>query len=148
MKKVFVSLFLLSGLFLVTSCSKSDAFIERLEVTVNGQEMIFNSIIVDRQGSATERYYTAVINNDTSRIITFYANVGEDGANSVQNFAYTIRGKIFRQVQSSDIFNSDITINNNARFAMNFSGTLSSYNLETESYDSIELTNGSMDVEY
>ncbi|MEO1033109.1 MAG: hypothetical protein AAFX55_17025 [Bacteroidota bacterium] len=148
MKKVLFLLFLLSGLVLVSSCSKEENLAEELEVTINGQELTFNTIIVDRQGSIDERYYSAVINSNTSRIITFYANVGDDGENAVQNFTYTIRGRIYKQMQSSDMFIGDVRINNNARFAMDFSGTLSSYDAETDSYDSIVLSDGRMDVEY
>ncbi|WP_299364282.1 hypothetical protein [Winogradskyella sp.] len=148
MNRVLFSLFLLSGLLLSSSCSDNDVPPERLDVTVNGQKMIFNSIIVDRQGSTNERSFTAVINSNTSRIITFNANINDEGANVVKNFAYTIRGKIFKQAQDSDNLIVDIAINTNARFAMDFSGILSSYDPETDSYSSIQLTDGSMDVEY
>lgn len=146
MKRILYLALIFLGSFLVTDCSKDDPIPERLEVTINNQELVFNNIFVDRQGSNNSRYFTAVSNNSTGRIINFYANVGDEG--SVQNFTYTIRGKVYKQLQDSDFLNTNISLNTNAQFTMTFSGVLSSFNTVTESYETIELTNGFMDVEY
>lgn len=145
MKKILQLFLILFVSLSVIGCSKDDPIPERLEVTINNQDFVFNSIFVDRQGSNNNRYFTAVINNNTSRVINFYANVEDD---SVANFTYTIRGKVYKQLQEDDFFNVDISINTNAQFKMTFSGVLSSFNAVTESYETIELTDGFMDVEY
>ena len=147
MKRVALMFLLLSGLVIVSSCSKNDPPIEELNVTVNGVDITFNTIIVDRQTSS-ERYFSAIINSNTSRIITFSSNINELGDNSVQNFTYTVRGKIFRQIQNTDELIVEVSTNTNARFTMEFSGTLSAFDPETESFETINLTDGSMDIVY
>ncbi|APY09364.1 hypothetical protein BWZ20_14085 [Winogradskyella sp. J14-2] len=147
MNKVLYFFFKISLVAVLVCCSKSDPIPERLEVTINNEELIFNSIIVDRQATTNYRHFTAIINSNTNKIISFQVMSIEDSA-SLQNFSYTTRGKIYKVQQDSDYFNATINVNTNARFAMSFSGVLSTFNAQTNTYDAIQLDNGKMDVEY
>jgi hypothetical protein len=150
MKKIIFKFIILVSLTVQTACSSDDsnAPIQKLEITINEETLVFNSVVVDRLGSNEERFFIATINNSTNNIISFLADVGEEGFDIVKSFTYSTNGRLYKLSQSSDNFIDSVTINNNARFTMSFSGRLSTYNIESEMYESIDITNGKLDVEY
>ena len=125
--------------------------IETLIVTIDGQNISFNSIIVNRtalsdDGSFTEIDFTATIDGSTERIITFYSFVGDTGADGMYNFQYRENGIDY--YENFNDFTSVITVNNGSRFEANFSGVLTGYDEEAQEEVTVNIGAGTIIVTY
>ncbi|WP_204345993.1 hypothetical protein [Psychroserpens algicola] len=159
MKKFFLNLFVLTGLVLSTACSSDDdggnggGASDELVVTIDGQTITFNSIIVDEDtftddgDTYTELDVTATINGDSTRVIQFGLEAGDTGADAVYYFEYTVEGETYFYGFDNS-FSSVVSINDGSRLTMTFSGTLYGYDSESEEPVELMLQNGTIDVVY
>ncbi|WP_323787970.1 hypothetical protein [Psychroserpens sp.] len=158
MKKFFLSVFVLAVTLTTLSCNKDDdnngdnggGNQAQLIVTIDGQELTFDSIIVDRydytdDGGGTELDITATIGGGTGRIITFYTYVGDTGANAIYNFGYTLNGVYYSGFNN---FVSVTNVNNGSRLEVNFSGTLGGYDEVNQEEIFVTLENGTIAVDF
>ena len=156
MKKFFLGLFVLASMTLTTACSSDDdssgGSNSVLVVTIDGQTITFDNIIVDESTftddgvTITELDVTAIIGNDATRVIEFGVESGDTGADAVYYFYYTENGQEY--FNSFQNFNSVVTVNDGSRLAMTFSGTVTGYDEEQQTEVEVNLQNGSIDVEY
>ncbi len=154
MKKFFLSVFVVAMSLATVSCSKDDdnntqdpgVNQRELAVTIDGQQLNFNSIIVDRYNyeGDIELDITATIGGATERIFTFYTFVGDTGANAIYNFSYTRNGVYYGAFSSGTNFVSVTNVNNGSRLEVNFSGTLSGYDEVAQEEVFITLENGTI----
>jgi hypothetical protein len=161
MKKFFITAFIATLSIITFSCKSEDdgdgggSNIENLTVTIDGEQVTFNSIIVENNtytedGETYGEYVvTATINNATDRIITFYVFHGDLGADAIDGFDYEFGGLDY-YMYSCDSFNfsSIVTVNNGSRIEANFSGTLCGWDNATQQEVSVQLTNGNILVDF
>ncbi|RED42994.1 hypothetical protein DFQ10_107182 [Winogradskyella eximia] len=155
MKKTFFNLCVVVGLILSTSCNKDDdgsdnnGASNELTVTIEGQVVTFDTVIVERDTfifdgeQFTILNVTATVGTDASRTINFETEVGDLGTFSLYAFEYLINGEYF---YDSGAFNSVVSVNNGSRLTATFTGTLTAFTAEGE--ESIMLENGIIDVNY
>ena len=127
--------------------------IQTLSVTIDGQLVAFNSIIVDTytftdDGGGTELDVTATIGGSTQRIITFYTFVGTTVANNVFDFTYQKDGINYSAWQTGTNLTSVTTVNNGSRLEVNFSGTFSGYDEQAQEEVFVTMDSGSLVVDY
>lgn len=159
MKKFFLGLFVITSLSLTTACSSDDdnngggSQGGELTVTIDGQTLTFNAIIVDEdiytEGNETytELDVTATINGDTSRIIQFGLETGDTGADAIYYFVYTENGVNYTYNFNGE-FNTVVSVNDGSSIVMTFAGTLEGYNETTQEVVSVSLTEGNLSVNY
>ena len=160
MKKFILGLFVLTSLSLTTACSSDDdndggSQSGELTVTIDGQAITFNSIIVDEDiytedgVTYTELDVTATVSGNTNRIVEFGLESGDTGADALYYFYYTVDGEEYYYNYDGG-FNAVVSVNNGSSLAMTFSGSLTGgeYNQETGEYNTITFQNGSISVNY
>ena len=155
MKKISLTLVTIFALILTTSCSSDDdggqqnQGTSELKVTIDGAARTFNSIVASHStegGDVTD--ITATINNSTADVISFYAY--GTGANQMQNFQYQKDGVLYSSFNNSGSANfvSVVSENTSSRFVATFSGALETYNNDTQEYETITLSGGSITANY
>ncbi|WP_452220462.1 hypothetical protein [Lacinutrix salivirga] len=142
-----------------TSCSSDDdngggsSQVSELKATINGTALTFNTVVVDKETytEGTETYteldVTATIGTDTSKIFSFYLEVGDLGADALDYLYYVDNGVQYSSFNSQN-FNSVVSVNDGSNFAMTFSGTLTGYDDNTGETITITIENGSITAAY
>lgn len=156
MKKLFLNVFVLTGLLLTTSCNKDDdgggnsGASNRLTVTIDGEAVTFDDIIVDSSvytyddgEQVTELDVTATIGGDSTRIVNFYTEVGDTGTYGLYSFNYLVDGEYY---YNNGGFNTVVSVNNGSRLTATFSGALTTFTSEGE--ETVMFENGTIDVNY
>ena len=157
MKKLFLSVFVLTSLLLTTSCGSDDdgggigGVANVLVTTIDGQALTFDTIFVQRDTYTdfdgelvTDLYVTALSSADATKIIEIDVRLGALGADVVDYFYYQT-GDLEYEDFASD-FNSAVTVNDGSRLTMTFSGTLTAFTEEGEV--TITISNGALDAIY
>ena len=157
MKKFILGLFVLTSLSLTTACSSDDdnggSQNGELTVTIDGQAITFNSIIVDEDTytedgvTYTELDVTATVSGATNRIVEFGLESGDTGADALYYFYYTQNGVEYYYNFGGE-FNAVVSVNNGSSLAMTFSGTLNGYDQNTQEEVSVTFTNGTLSANY
>ncbi|MFD2824046.1 hypothetical protein ACFS5M_10210 [Lacinutrix iliipiscaria] len=163
MKKIGLSLLVIFAL-VFTSCSSDDdgsgggSQNEELKMTVNGAEKTFNTVIVNDQNNSTGDGYiqvTATIGTQTNEIISFYANQGASGSTAIDTFTYMVDGVEYSAGSTggsgipNNYINSLVSTNDGSTFTATFSGVfLGPYDVSTDTYETLEFSNGRIHVTY
>lgn len=156
MKKLLLSVFVLTGLLLNTSCKNDDDGVNplvsanRIVVTIDGQPATFDNVFVYRDTymeggvEVTDIEVDALIGLDFTQNIYFGLRVGDTSSDALDYFYYDGNGIEYFYDMSN--FNTTITVNDGTRLTMSFSGTLNAFTEEGE--QTITLDNGLIDVVY
>ncbi len=164
MKKIFLYLFVLSGLLFATSCSSSDDDNEggdsddsTASVTIDGTSLTFDTIVVEvEEDDEVSGFITTVsmINaTDTSVILTFSVYDDNAGSDSISFMSYTENSMTYTYTTGSSLefgdtqnLTSFTNVNSNGNLEGTFSGVLSRNT--PSGFESVSVTNGSFDINY
>jgi hypothetical protein len=167
MKNLFLFV-AIATLAVFSSCSSDDDKKEdqpnatsELKVTINGAQKTFNTIQVSFETAYNPNdmlVVTASINNNPLVIISFIVqNNGAVGANALfpYQFSYTLNGLSYSDYNPNSGGNpsslSSIVQTNNSttkKLSGTFSGTVYYWNNNTQTSQSLNLTNGSFNISY
>lgn len=153
MKKILL-LFAFASMALI-SCSSSDddnkSQSSFVKFTINGVQKNFNSVVVNVNDDYDwDIYYevVATVNNNPSEILYFEVKQNTTGVNANYTFNYTVNGNTYALNASNANLSMIVTANTDKKLAGTFSGSLGYYSGNNQGGDSVELLNGSFDINF
>ncbi len=155
MKKLFLYFLTVSLLVVNSSCSDDDSTnsvnnpTEILSMKVNGVQKSFNTFNVEDNSNGTLNWVSVqgAQSGNASEVVNFQIDGdGAVGEGAFTSFDYNVGNKTYANAYETGEFTMNVVINSDSRIKGTFSGLLNYYNMNTQQFETVSVTEGSFDI--